>query len=273
MHNYFNFTSDDIALWCVNQEITLPLSAIPGGLFADIVIDLTTIPGLEPDGFCCDFSTTTHCLTVIECNTPVCEADAPELLPADGDCDGYLTADPPVPGTDADGSMDETPFVWPPDPAGTENTTPPYITEYIVTDAATGNIIGVFPTLAAAEAAANMEITTDADGNDTACIQAINHDATELDAVVAAIDTEVAALGIPGGLCGIVGPPCPNYGTLENLFAAASPLIPAPGITVAGVELLLTGDLSGLGFPIMVPVPDFCYQLSACYCPTCRSYF
>jgi len=63
----FNFTSGDIALWCMNQEITIPLSAIPGGLFPDLVIDLTTIPGLEPDGFCCDFSTDSYCLTVVEC--------------------------------------------------------------------------------------------------------------------------------------------------------------------------------------------------------------
>ncbi len=71
----FNFTSDDIALWCINQEITIPLSALPGGLLPDLVVDLTTIPGLEPDGFCCDFSTNTHCLTVISCGACAIEAD------------------------------------------------------------------------------------------------------------------------------------------------------------------------------------------------------
>ncbi len=184
----------------------------------------------------------------------VCEAAAPVVSNDGGDCD----ADP-------DGSGDNTPFVFAED--GTGNATAPYLTEYIVVDATGGNIIGVYATIADAQTAANAQASAGGIGG-TACIQAINHNTTEFDALVTALDLEVANLGLPGGLCGVVGPPCPNYGSLENLFAAIGPLIPAPGATVATVELILQGDLNGLGFPVVVPVPDFCYVLSAEDCIT-----
>jgi len=253
----FNFTSDDIALWCMNQEITLPLSAIPGGLFSDIVIDLTTIPGLEPDGFCCDFSTESHCLTVIECNVPMCMADAPEIDPATGDC----AAD--------DGDMMETPFTWPLNAGSTENTTAPYITEYIVTETATGNIIGVFSTLAAAEAAANAEITGGADGDMSACIQAINHDSANLEALITDLDGQSG-----GAICGLL--PCP-VSTLEAFYNAISGLgaidvatvvaiIGPPNVGSAGLDL---GALLGLPPGVLVvDVPPFCYEIGAEVCAT-----
>jgi len=105
----FNFTSDDIALWCINQEITLPLSAIPGGLFDDLVIDLTTIPGLEPDGFCCDFSTDSYCLTVVQCACAI-EAElatapaAPTVVESTCEADGM---------TLSGGSIDYAPTMCP----------------------------------------------------------------------------------------------------------------------------------------------------------------
>ena len=203
-----------------------------------VIASVTTVPGM--------------------CMTAVCEADAPELDPATGDC----AAD--------DGDMMETPFTWPLNAASTENTTAPYITEYIVTDAASGTIIGVFSTLAAAEAAANTEITDDVDGNATACIQPINHDSANLEAVIADIDAQSNGL-----ICGVL--PCPVT-TLEAFYTAAAGLgaaldvatvvsiIGPPNVGATGLDLG-----AALGLPpgaLVVDVMPFCYELGVEVCAT-----
>ncbi len=63
------FTDQDIQTWCETQTLTLPFSALPGGILPDLVLDLTTVPGLAPDGFCCDFSDSAYCVTVVDCST------------------------------------------------------------------------------------------------------------------------------------------------------------------------------------------------------------
>ncbi len=217
---------------CAGTEMTVSCAT-------DGVAPVASFP-VDPNGcYAAQDVTGTACMGC----TMMCTAAAPMVSNDGGDCD----ADP-------DGSGDNTPFVFAED--GTGNMMAPFITEYIVTDGAGGNIVGVFPNLAAAETAANAEAVANGD----ACIQAINHDATQLDVLVAAIDVEVTnALGV--GLCLLLGPPCPNYGTLENLYNALAPLVPAPGITVADIETIITGDLSFLVPGLVVPVPDFCYAL------------
>jgi len=206
-----------------------------------------------------DISTIASVTTVPgSCMMDACEADAPEIDPATGDC----AAD--------DGDMMETPFTWPLNAASTENTTAPYITEYIVVDAASGTIIGVFPTLAAAEAAANAEITADVDGNSTACIQAINHEG--LTDIVADIDAQTGGL-----LCtaGIVTCPVNELEVLYGALAGAG-----AALTVADVVALVGAPEAGntgfdlgalLGLPpgaLVVDVPPFCYELGAEVCAT-----
>ena len=243
LNTFFGFNETQICDFLDNQIITIP---DPTGLIGDQMIDLAA-NGLD---FCADKSNAPYCVEIIDCST-TCDAVAPVISNDGGDCAAG----------DTNGDMNNTPFVFAED--GTGNATAPYITEYIVLDGATGNIIGVFPSIADAETAANTEATTNGD----ACIQAINHNSTEFDALVAALDVEVTnALGI--GLCALIGAPCPNYGTLENLYNAIAGFIPAPGITIAGVEQLLMGDLNGLGIPLVVPVPSFCYVVSAEDCIT-----
>ncbi len=252
-----------------------PATACPTGSTLEYSIDAgttwsTTLPTYDQttavtvdtrcvcDSDATDISATASVTTVPGMCMAVCEADAPELDPATGDC----AAD--------DGDMMETPFTWPVNAASTENTTAPYITEYIVTDAASGTIIGVFPTLAAAEAAANTEITTDADGNATACIQPINHDSANLEAVIADIDAQSNGL-----ICGVL--PCPVT-TLEAFYTAAAGLGAALDVaTVVGIigppNVGATGlDLgAALGLPpgaLVVDVPPFCYELGAEVCAT-----
>ncbi len=344
----FNFTSDDIALWCANQEITIPLSALGVGL-SDFVVDLTTIPGLEPDGFCCDFSTDTHCLTVISCGAclienvtstdAMCNGDNAEYeicfdvtegsgdynivdtdagnavlfnqagLPTDTDpaimgdevcitvtiagptmaavlnvdvvdntdamCIGGMpvgVAVPACPATaceaaapvvsndggdcpaDGDGSGDNTPFVFMED--GTGNMNAPYITEYIVLDGATGNIVGVFTTLADAEAAANTEATTNGD----ACIQAINHNQTEF-------------MTISGELTGCIIASIPQS-TLTDLWGLIQVAAPGTTATIADIEGYIANgaggivDLTPLGGPPDCAVSPFCYVIGNEDCVT-----
>jgi len=264
--------------------IDVPATACPTGSTLEYSTDAgatwsTTLPTYDQttavtvdtrcvcDSDATDISTVASVTTVPGmCMTATCEADAPELDPAVGDC----AAD--------DGDMMETPFTWALNAASTENTAAPYITEYIVTDAATGNIIGVFPTLAAAEAAANTEITTDADGNATACIQPINHDADNLNALILDLDGQV--LG-GGTLCGTLIPDCTVVTSLEALYTALAgagvtidvatvvTLVGPPNMGVTGLDLGLT--FPDLGIPpgiVIVNVPPFCYELGAEECAT-----
>jgi len=62
------FTAADIQSWCETQTLTIPFSALPGGLIPDLTLDLMTL--IPPSGFCCDFSNSDYCLTVIDCSTP-----------------------------------------------------------------------------------------------------------------------------------------------------------------------------------------------------------
>lgn len=61
-------TFDDVQNLCATQMLTINIGNIFGvpGL-PDASIDLTLIPGLQGDGFCCDFSNDPHCVTVIDC--------------------------------------------------------------------------------------------------------------------------------------------------------------------------------------------------------------
>jgi|GEM_PF-1647873 len=187
----------------------------------------------------------------------VCEAAAPVISNDGGDCD----ADP-------DASGDNTPFVFTEDGSGNMNA--PFITEFIVLESAGGAIIGVFPTLAAAETAANDNAANDpnATGENSACIQAINHDGT-LEPLITALDAEVTTcLGI--GLCALLGPPCPAFTNFEGLFNALAPLLTAAGATadVALIGSLIAGDLSVVGCNPATPVPAFCFVLSDESCVT-----
>ena len=76
-----NVTFDDVVALCETQMLTInvgDLLGVPGS--PDVVIDLTLIPGLMGDGFCCDFSDDQHCLTVIDC-APMCQGIDPAVLP------------------------------------------------------------------------------------------------------------------------------------------------------------------------------------------------
>ncbi len=250
----FNFTSDDIALWCINQEITLPLSAIPGGLFPDLVIDLTTIPGLEPDGFCCDFATDPYCLTVISCNT-VCEADAPTMSIDCTDC-GDGTTGGPCTVTDAgDGSAN----------AGE-------ITEYIVIDDAAGTATTTPDGIISVGALTDAQAAVDglADGEEV-CVTAITHVQAELDAVIIAINAALAPLGVDLGL-----PATGN--TLADVFGVIQALAGGATIDLATIEAILANGNGGqvdlgvvLGLPadiVVVDLPPFCYNVDPPVCVT-----
>ncbi len=177
-------------------------------------------------------SGTLSCTCIIPCT-----AVAPEPVISGTACSNGI-------GTGFPYSLSEIP--------GTSN--PDEITEYIVLTGPGGEIIDVFSTLADAEAFIN----TFAQGTEF-CIQAITHRPAELDALVAALDSELQIqAGV--GLCVNLGPPCPNYGTLANLYDALAAL--GAGIDVATVEILISGDLNPIGVPIVLTVPSFCYDLS-----------
>jgi len=70
-----NVTFTDVETLCATQMLTINVGDIldvPG--LPDAVIDLTLIPGLMGDGFCCDFSNDPYCVTVVDCfiDPPVC---------------------------------------------------------------------------------------------------------------------------------------------------------------------------------------------------------
>jgi len=71
-----NVTFDDVVMLCETQVLTINVGdivGVPGT--PDVDLDLTLIPGLMTDGFCCDFSNQPHCLTVVDCSDiqpPVC---------------------------------------------------------------------------------------------------------------------------------------------------------------------------------------------------------
>ena len=199
---------------------------------------------------------------MVDCT--VCEAISTQISADTGDCD----ADP-------DGSGDNTPFIFTENVPG--NTSAPYITEYIVTEESDSIIIGVFSTLAAAQAAANDNASNDPNGTgeNTACIQAINHDSDNLAMIINTLDAEVAAaLGAPNILCNIAGG-CPVT-TLEAFYNGVSALAALDLATVIGIvgapeagnPGLDLGALLGLPIPIVVDVPPFCYALGNEVCIT-----
>jgi len=62
-------TFADVQMLCATQMLTIDVGAIlgvPGTPPANI--DLTLIPGLMGDGFCCDFSNDPHCVFVVDCS-------------------------------------------------------------------------------------------------------------------------------------------------------------------------------------------------------------
>jgi len=251
----FNFTSDDIALWCVNQEITIPLSALPGGLLPDLVIDLTTIPGLEPDGFCCDFSTDSYCLTVIDCMMTACEADAPTMSIVCADCDDGTFGAPCMVNDAGDGSAN----------AGE-------ITEYLVIDDAAGTATGTPDGVISVGPLADAQAAVDglADG-DEVCVTAITHIQTELDVIIAEIEAAIAPLGFSLGL-----PAAGN--TLADVYTAIQGLTGGATVDLATIETLIGNGAGGtvdlgaaIGLPpgvLTVDISPFCYNVDPPVCVT-----
>jgi len=243
LNQFFGFNETQICDFIDNQILTI---TDPTGVIGDQMIDLVA-SGIE---FCVDKSEV-YCVTVdaSACIAPpMCEAEAPIISNDGGDCPD-----------DPNGSDDNTPFIFS-EMGG--NSAPPYITEYLVLDGASGAILGVYANLAAAQAAAEAEAIANGD----ACIQAVNHIPAEFDALVAALDAEIALL-LPGGICALIGAPCPNFGSVENFFNAAGVLLPPGTLTVALLQQLIAGDLSALGFG-NVTVPDFCHMFGNESCIT-----
>ncbi len=202
---------------------------------------------------------------VVDCT--VCEATSPQLSADTGDCD-----------EDPDGSGDNTPFIFTEDVSG--NTIAPYITEYIVIEESDSMIVGVYSTLAAAQAAANDNASNDPNGTgeNTACIITINHDSDNLAAVIQAIDDQAVPTLPAGTVCNLAGG-CPVT-TLEAFYNGISGLASLDLATVVAIvgapEAGNTGlDLGALlGLPagiLVVDVPPFCYALGNEVCVTAEA--
>ena len=177
-------------------------------------------------------------------NPPTCDADAPEFEVDAGDC------------ANDDGDGLATPFTYMPSAGSTENTTAPFITEYIVTDGPGGNIVSVHTSLLDAENAANAQAA--ADGG-TACISAINHDSAEF-------------MTLSGELTGcVIGAPLPQA-DLTTLWSLVQAAAPGASLDIPGIEALIangqggTVDLTALGGPVDCLLSAFCYEISAEVC-------
>ena len=177
---------------------------------------------------------------------PTCEADTPEFEVDAGDCPG-----------DASGDGFATPFTFMPSAGSTENTTAPFITEYIVTDGPGGNIVSVHLNLLDAENAANAQA---AGVGGTACIAAINHNSEEF-------------MVLSGEITGCVLATLPQE-NLTALFALVQAAAPGASLDIAGIELLIangaggTVDLSALGGDPLCSISPFCYAISTEVCIT-----
>ena len=217
----------------VTANGTITISNIPAGTNANI-----TITDADND---CTFGP--FAITAPNC-TGACAAIAPTIAINGTDCGDGTFGSPYTVVDNADGSSN----------AGE-------ITEYIILDGPSGDILGVSSNLANAQ----LAVDTVGIGNEV-CIQAITHVQAELNTIVGELDG--CAFGI---LIAFLGPP--PY-TLEAIFNGVGGL--GVALTVGDVETLLANGAGGnvdigalLGFPgLTCDISPFCYNISAETCIT-----
>jgi len=256
---------------CMAEAGSAILTVAGGGIECANVVGTVGVPNVCPDivdtdaSLIFDFSTfDSPCFTgtvqtdPIDCAVVcpiVCDADAPTISIDCTDCGDGTFGGPCTVVNAGDGSAN----------AGE-------ITEFIVIDDAAGTATGTPDGIIAVGAIADAQAAVDglADGEEV-CVTALTHVQVELDGVIAALDAELAPLGIDLGL-----PVTGN--TLAGVFAAIQAAGGGATVDLATIEDIIANGDGGLvdlgailGFPpdaLVIDIPPFCYDVDAAVCVT-----